>query len=248
MAQINVREDVSLDAPTLVEGLPGVGLVGKIATDHVVDELDMSFFASVDCDGIPRVAVYGEDDRDLRPPVRLYASEDHDLVALQSDVPISRTAASDFADCVTEWVVTNDALPVYLSGLPQEDQDPGDIPALYGVSTGDAGARLDGLDVDPPGEDGVVGGPTGALLNRAVEGDVDAIGLVVESNAQFPDPAAARQLILNGIDPLADIDVGTDALVDQAENIREQREQFAQRMQQAEEAESSQAQPLRMFQ
>jgi uncharacterized protein len=248
MAQINVREDVSFDAPTLVEGLPGVGLVGKIATDHVVAELDMTLFASVDCDGIPQIAVYGEDDRDLRAPVRLYASEEHDLVALQSDVPISRTAASDFADCVTRWLADNDALPIYLSGLPQEDGEPSDVPELFGVATGSTGSRLDDLDLDKPPESGVVGGPTGALLNRANERSLDAIGLVVESNPQFPDPAAARQLVLNGINPLADLDVGTDALVDQAEKIRDKREKLAQRMQQAEEAESSQAQPLRMFQ
>ena len=35
MATISlVDEGLSLDAPTLIEGFPGVGLVGKIATDH----------------------------------------------------------------------------------------------------------------------------------------------------------------------------------------------------------------------
>jgi uncharacterized protein len=248
MANINVRAEVDLDEPVLVEGLPGVGLVGKIATDHLVDELDMTFFASVDCDGIPRIAVYGEDDRDVQPPVRLYASETDDVVALQSDVPISRSAASGFADCITEWVADNDALPIYLSGLPQDDQDPGAVPSLYGVATGTAGDLLDEQDIDLPPEAGVVGGPTGALLNRASERDIDAVGLVVESNAKFPDPAAARQLLVHGINPLGGVDAGTDALVEQAENIRDKREQLAKRMQEAEEDESSQAQPLRMFQ
>jgi len=248
MAHITVQTDVPLDEPVLVEGLPGVGLVGKIATDHVVDQLSMTYYASVTCEGLPRIAVYGESGREVRPPVRLYADAEHDLVALQSDVPISRTAAGDFASCLTGWLADHDALPLYLSGLPVEEQDVAGVPSLYGIATGTAGDLLDEYDVATPTEMGVVGGPTGALLNHAAESDLDAVGLVVESDPRFPDPAAARKLIVDGINPLAGIDVTTDDLVERAEEISEQKAELAKRMHEAEEKESSQAQPLRMFQ
>lgn len=249
MAEITVRDDdVTLDEPVLVEGLPGVGLVGKIAVDHVVEHLDMTYYADVDCDGLPRVSVYAEGSRGVRPPVRLYASEEHDLVALQSHVPVSREATTDFADCITGWVEEHDGTAMYLSGLPQQDQNVEEVPDMYGVATGSAAGVLDENDIGTPPEDGVVGGPTGALLNRAADRDVDSVGLVVESNAQFPDPAAARVLIVHGINAIAGTDVETEQLVEDAEKIQEQRKRLAQRMQQAEEAESSQAQPLQMFQ
>jgi Uncharacterized protein (ATP-grasp superfamily) len=42
MARITHRlDDVSLDRPTLVEGFPGVGLVGKIVVDHLIEYLDI---------------------------------------------------------------------------------------------------------------------------------------------------------------------------------------------------------------
>lgn len=249
MATIQVRDDsVSLDAPLLIEGLPGIGLVGKIATDHVVDEFDMTYYASIDCDGLPRIAVYQEDDRTLRPPVRLYADDDRDLLALQSDIPISRTASTEFAECLTSWLHENDGTPLYLSGLPHENDGPAEVPAVYGVATGDAGPLLDEHDIDVPSENGVVAGPTGALLNRADATGLGSLGLVVESDPQFPDPAAARRLITEAINPIAGIEVDTDALVDRAEDIREQKEKLARRMQEAAEEESSQAQPLRMYQ
>ncbi|WP_227376562.1 proteasome assembly chaperone family protein [Haladaptatus halobius] len=241
-----VADDVELDAPTLVEGLPGLGLVGKIATDHLVEEFDMTYYAGIDCDGIPQIAVYQDDDRELLPPVRLYADEERNLVALRSDVPVSPDSAPEFATCVTSWIESNDATPLFLSGLPHQKQAD-EVPSLYGVATGDAGTLLDDHDISAPNETGAVSGPTGALLHRAGKEKLDAVGLVVQSDPQFPDPEASRILIEKGIGPLADVDANTDDLVERAEDIRQQKEQLAQRMQQAESEESSQAQPLRMF-
>ena len=46
MASIDrLVEDVALDSPTLIEGFPGVGLVGKIAADHLIDSFEMTHYA-----------------------------------------------------------------------------------------------------------------------------------------------------------------------------------------------------------
>ena len=247
MDSLTIRREVSLDEPFLVEGLPGVGLVGKIATDHLVDELDMTYFASIDCEGLPQVSIYREDERDLQPPVRLYADEERDLVALQSDVPVSPERAPEFTTGVTNWTAENDATPLFLSGRAHE-KDADEIPAVYGVATGNAGGMLDEYDIDVPPETGVISGPTGALLNRAGREGIDAVGLIVQSDPQFPDPEAARMLIEHGINPIAGTDLDTESLVEKAEKIREQKEQLANRMGEVEGNESSEAKPLRMFQ
>mgnify|MGYP006278308681 FL=1 len=244
MAHIEEHAEVDLDSPVLVEGLPGVGLVGKIAADHLVESLEMEYFASCHCDGLPRVAVYEEGDPEIRPPVRIYADEDHDLLVLQSDVPVSPQAAPEFASCVTGWFGRNDVLPICLSGLPEEKEEP---PELYGLGTGGAGELLADHGVPRPSEHGMVSGPTGALLAEASEQGVDSVGLVVQANAQFPDPEAARILLVEGIEPISGIDVETETLVEQAEEIAEARERLAKQMQQAQE-ESSQARPLGMYQ
>lgn len=246
MARIQVvAEDVTLDSPTLIEGLPGAGLVGKIAADHLVSAFEMDFYGAVRCDGLPEVTIYRENSPNLQPPVRLYADADLDLVVLQSDVPVSPKAAGDFAGCITRWVVDHSATPLYLSGLPVDTKS--GVPALFGVATGGSKALLDEHSIDPPGEDGVVSGPTGALLAHAEREDIDAVGLIVETQAQFPDPEAARVILEHGIRPIAEVDVDTSSLVEQAEDIQQAREQLAKRMQDADE-ESSEAKPLRMFQ
>lgn len=249
MARVRVESDPSVDSPTLVEGLPGVGLVGNITTDHLVDTFEMDYVASIECDAIPPVAIYDEADRTALPPVRLYADEDRDLLALQSDVPLSREASTDFAACFTRWLDDRNATPLYLSGIPDEDRDASTLPEVFGIATGEAPAsHLDDHDIDTPPERGLVGGPTGALIKNATENGIDAAGLVVESDPQFPDPAAAKRLIDQAIEPLADVDVPTDDLVDRAEEIREQKKRLAKAMQEAGEEESTQARPMRMFQ
>ncbi|NKE37964.1 proteasome assembly chaperone family protein [Natronococcus sp. JC468] len=237
--------EVSLENPTLVEGFPGVGLVGKIATDHLVTELDMEYYASLDCEGLPRVVTYRGGEGRARPPVRIYASEDHDLLALQSDAPIASDAVDSVTNCVSKWIAEREARPIYLSGLPAEREE---RPSLYGIATGDAAGTLADHDIEAPPDDGVVSGPTGALLNRAAQDGDDGLGLIVESSPQFPDPEAASVLLEDGVAPIADVSINVGELVDRAEEIREKREQFARQMQEMSQEESSQAQPLRMYQ
>jgi uncharacterized protein len=237
-----------LESPVLVEGLPGVGLVGKIAVDHLIETFEMDHVAAVDCEGLPDVAVYGPNERTVRGPVRLYADADRDILALQSDVPVSRTAASDFAACITTWIDEQGAFPIYLSGLVEENLDVEELPDVFGIGIGEGADRLDEIDLDRPYERGAVGGPTGALLGEAGRRSLPAAGIVVETDPRFPDPAAARRLLVSAVEPLAGVDVPTDELVEHAEDIQDQREVLARRMREAEEAESSQAQPLRGFQ
>jgi uncharacterized protein len=85
------------------------------------------------------------------------------------------------------------------------------------------------------------------LLAEALEQNLDAVGLIVEANKQFPDPRAARVILEEAIAGVADPDVETARLADQAEEIAAAREKLARQMQQADD-ESSQAQPLGMYQ
>ncbi|MEF8872584.1 MAG: PAC2 family protein [Haloarculaceae archaeon] len=244
MAHIEEQQSMSLDDPVLVEGLPGVGLVGKLAADHLVEQLEMEYYAACHCDGLPDVAIYEEGERGIQPPVRIYADEQRDLLVLQSDVPVSPTAADEFSTCVTGWLASQDALPLYLSGLPEEKDD---VPTLYGIATGGAHTLLADHDIPVPTESGMVSGPTGALLAEASEQGLDSVGLIVQADANFPDPEAARVFLKDGIGPLADIDVATDKLVEQADKVAAARERLAKQMQEAQE-ESTRAQPLGMYQ
>ncbi|WP_458206119.1 proteasome assembly chaperone family protein [Haladaptatus sp. NG-SE-30] len=245
MSHIELHTNPEVHQPVVVEGLPGVGLVGKLATDHVISELDMRYVGYLTCPGLPQVVTYDAGDRTLRPPVRLYAEADDDVLALQSDVPVSPSAVSDFAHCLTGWIAEQNALPLYFSGWPTEV---GDGRALWGVATGDGGRLLDERSTEPPAEDGIWSGQTGALLNRAQETNLTALGFITEADPQFPDPVAACVLINQAINPIAGVEIDDSALRQHAEEIREEKAQFAHQMGETDGDDSSRAEPLRMFQ
>lgn len=242
MAQIRTIQELDVESPFLVEGLPGVGLVGQIIVDHLDEALGMTYHASVDCDSLPQVAVFNEDTHDVQPPVRLLASEENDLLALQSDVPVS-PRAEGFSDCLIEWMEEEDVTPIFVSGLPKRPDE--NVPSLFGISTGD-GANLLG-EIETPEQGGVVSGPTGALIHEARERGMDTVGLVVETDPQFPDPAAARVVVDQGIAPITGVDVDTSELVERSEEIMDKKEQLAKQMQDADE-ESTTAKTTGMYQ
>ena len=100
---------------------------------------------------------------------------------------------------------------------------------------------------EPPGEPDF-----STLIDAFPEGEAGAamalgVGLIVDADPQFPDPAAARVLLEDGIEPLTGVDVGTEKLLDQAEQIADAKAELAQQMQQGGD-ESTQAKPLGMYQ
>lgn len=240
MVEIRVTDEaVDPEGATLIEGMPGVGLVGKIATDHIIESLGMTQFATVRGEGIPPVTVFDGSDRDVHSPIRLYIDDDEELVALRSDVPVHVMDAPLFAERLTEWIVDHDVLPIYLGGLPA-DRDADEVPAVEGIGVAEGQTNLDDAAVAPPEDGGMISGPCGALLSEAVDQGVDAIGLMVDTDPRFPDPQGSHALIKQGINPVAGVDVGTQRLVDEAEEIMEQRQELAKRMQQADQHEASQ--------
>lgn len=232
MVEIRTRDDVSLNDPVLIEGMPGVGLVGKIAADHVLEQLDMVEYGEIIFDGPPTAVMFDEGDRGVKSAVRLFADPDTDTVVLQSSIPFEVVQGGAFVTAFTEWVDEQDVLPLYLSGVATETE-PGDVPELHGLATGEASSYLDDADVAPPAKNGLIQGPGGAFLFGAKDAGVDAVGLMVESDPRFPDPQGAKTLIDKGIEPIADVTVDTERLVEEAEQIMDQREELMERLQQA---------------
>lgn len=246
MGHIDVIDERTFENPVLIEGFPGVGLVGKIVADHLVEALEMDHYANIFCDALPSAAAYGGGDRAIRTPVRLYAAPDADLLVLQSDVPVSPAAAEEFAGCIDGWFREESVLPLYIAGLRREG-DAADHPSLRGIGVGVGKDVLSQVNIPSPEAPGLVSGPTGALLAHALETNLDAVGLVVDADPQFPDPTAARIVLEGAVEPITELDVDANALDAQASRIQDAKERLAAQMRDADE-NASQARPLRMYQ
>jgi len=249
MGHVHVHDEpIYLQSPVFVEGLPGLGLVDKIATDHLIDTFDMTYYASIECPSLPDVTSYVAERHEPLAPVRIYADEERDLLALKSDIAVSPEVVSDFASCLTELLVNHDAFPIYTSGLelgPGEDGNRD--PSIYGIATGQGRRFLVEHGIDPPTDDGLWSGPTGALLGLARKQGPTSIGFIVETDPDYPDPEAACTLIERGVEPLVRERVNLEPFRERAAEIRETKQSLAARMQESDNNESSKAESLRMY-
>ena len=185
--------DVDLDEPVLVEGLPGVGHVGKLAAEHILEELDSELVERVHSTHFPPQvsvdegrtelvgaefhAVDSENGRDL-----LVLTGDHQAQDTQGHYGLTST----FLDVATD----HDVEEVFaLGGVPT-----GELIEEYSVigaaTSDDLGDRLEAAGVEfredePAG--GIVG-VSGLLLGLGQRRNVPAACLRGETSGYLVDP------------------------------------------------------------
>jgi len=233
------------DSPTLIEGLPGLGMVASIAVDQITEQLGLEQHGTIVSDDLPPVASF-QDGR-VRDAVRVYAGADPAVMTLQSDLPVPPGAVDSLAECIMTDVAPEFERAVFLAGAPAESEE--EVGDVVGVATTDAlETALTDADITLADGSGLIGGVTGALLAACYENDVPAAVLLVKSNPYIPDPGAARAVIENALEPLVDFDVDTRELLEQSEEIQEQKRQIAEQLQQYRQDEEQQPPTPSMYQ
>lgn len=215
---------VDVDDATLIEGLPGHGLVASIAVEQITHQLNLAHHGSITADRFPPVATY--DDGLIQDLVRVYACESPPVMTLKSDLALPRQALEPLSDCVLNDLSDRFDQAIFLAGAPaQTEEQLGDV---LGVGTTDPIKQdLEEAGVTVPDAPGVVGGITGALVRKCYERDVPAALLIVRAHPQLPDPAAAKAVIESALEPLVDFQIDTTPLDEQAEEIQQRMEQIA---------------------
>mgnify|MGYP006281788159 FL=1 len=242
MAEVKVLDERSVENFYLVEGFPGIGLVANIAADFLVEDLEMQIYAKIYSDSIPVGMTFDRKSYSLRPEICIYSSFEHELLVLKTDVPVSGSS-HEFIEAVTDWIIDEELRPVHLLGFPARDFSE----QVFGLSTGDAESVLDEAGIDKPPALGAVGGPSGALLEKADRNNVDSVALVVEADPYFPDPEASRILIEDGVSRVTGIDFSAGKLSEAAEEIKNQQEELAAILEKAVDEKTSGAYPEDMY-
>lgn len=245
MARFEQSRDLPAEAPTLIEGLPGLGMVASIAVDQITTQLDLELHGTIHAETFPPVAAFS--DGRFREAVRVYAGADPDVMTLQSDIPIPPDAFTALSRCVHTDLAEEFERAIFLAGAPAEDEE--QIGEVTGVATSDALASdLQEAGISLAEGSGAIGGVTGAIVANCFSDAVPAAVLIVRSNPYIPDPGAAESVIENAIEPLVAFDIDTSELREQASEIRERMQQIAQQLQQYQEQQGQQPTGPSMYQ
>jgi len=231
------QQFTSFDASgaTLIEGLPGHGLVASIIVDRITEQLDLEYHGVIRSDAFPPVTSF--DDGLVQDTVRIYAGEGSGVMTLKSDIPIPTDAAPALSDCVIDEYAAACRRAVFLAAAPaQSEEQRGNV---TGLGTNEAMKEElveAGIEIAP--DAGVVGGVTGSLVNACYQADVPAMLLLVRADPSVPDPRAAKAVIEQALEPLVEFELETAPLEEEAERIQERKAQIAEQLQAAQQAES----------
>jgi len=229
MDEIDIEHvaDLSLSDPVLIEGLPGVGHIGKLVAEHLVEEFDSECVRRVYADEFPpQVTVDDEGVTDLTCASfhGIHTPEDApDLLVLTGDHQASTNAGhyqltDAFLDVADEFGVES---AYALGGVPT-----GELVEEYTVLGAVTSAELKeslqeaGVEFRSDEPAGGIVGVSGLLLGLGERRGIDATCLMGETSGYLVDPKSA-QAVLEVLQDVLGFEVDFSSLEDRAEEMEE---------------------------
>ena len=217
-----------LNNPVLIEGLPGVGNVGKLAADHLVDELNAVQFATIYSQFLPPQVLVDDDSviRLVNNSLYYWKStkpEQNDIIFLIGDFQgITPEGQYELAMAVVELAAEMGVKRIFTLGgygLGKIVQEPRVLGAATEISIVEELAEY-GLEFskNDPGS-GIVGA-SGLLLGLGKLKGIEGACLMGETSGYFVDPAAAKA-VLQMLTKILQVEIEYTKLVEKASQIEE---------------------------
>ncbi|MDB2225456.1 proteasome assembly chaperone family protein [Halorubrum ezzemoulense] len=214
-----------LDDPVLIEGLPGVGHVGKLAAEHILEEFDGELVRRVYATEFPpQVSVDDEGVAELTcAEFHAVETDGADLLVLTGDHQAGSNAGhyrltSTFLDVAAEFGAER---AFALGGVPTGELVE-EYTVLGAVSDGDLTADLEDAGVEFRADEpaGGIVGVSGLVLGLGGRRGFDATCLMGETSGYLVDPKSARA-VLEVLEAVLDLRVDYESLEDRAEEMEE---------------------------
>jgi uncharacterized protein (TIGR00162 family) len=220
-ATIQYGEKPELDHPILIEGLPGVGNVGKLAAEHLIDEIGATKFADIfSTDFPPQVFV---DHNGLVTLVRnelYYWKGEIDLIILTGDYQgLSTRGQYLLTQQVLDVAMDFNAKRIYTLGGYGVGVEV-DTPSVTGAATHLSlieEFQKYGVEFKDRGGGGIVGA-SGLLLGIGAMMGLEGICLMGETSGYMVDPNSARE-VLKILTTVLGIKISFAKLEEKAEEI-----------------------------
>ena len=225
------RDSIRLENPVLIEGLPGLGMVGRIAVKYLVKKLKAKPFAHLYSPHFPYyVIVNSKGNIRLLRGVFYYwkNQQNRDLILFTGDSQAQTIEGQyEIAAKIAEYAKSKGvSLMITLGGYRKEVEG---SPKVYAVSTSREllEKALKAECIKSPSGNPIVG-IAGILLGIARFKGLNALCLLGETRGYMPDPKAAKS-VLNALCKILELNVdlsGLDVEIERAEKLLEKMHQI----------------------
>jgi uncharacterized protein len=215
-----ITNDVKSVNPVLIEGFPGIGLVGNIASQQIIDELKMEYIGSIDSKHFPPIAVLYEGL--INMAVRIYESQEHNILMIVSDIPVNPVVTYDISKAILEWAHSVKVKEIVsLAGIATMSEEH----KVFGAATTTEMLERIKEKVELF-QMGTISGISGSIMSECLVRHMPAISLLGSTRSQNPDPRAAA-VVIGVLNLLYDLNVNTESLIEQAEKIEIEMQRLA---------------------
>ena len=186
-----------LKNPSLICGLPGSGYVGKLAIDHLIEELKGIQFASIFSSSFPpQVLIQPDGTADLMKNIMYYCKgKSSDLVLLSGDAqPVTPESEYEMAEEITKicqklGVKTIYTLAAYITGTFTKAQ------RVYGTSTSPEIVKEFSKHSIYPMNSGSITGMNGLLIGVGKRKNMTGVCLLGETSGYVVDAMASKSVL-----------------------------------------------------
>ena len=203
----------NLNNPTIFVGFVGAGLVGTIAIDHMINELNMKEVGFLRSKHLPPSTVFMQGR--LRHPFRIYSNDDGSVCAIICEIIISKDGIYNIAMAILEWAEKKGSNEIIvLDGVADSKHD-GE--AFFAAEV-DMCRIMEEKDIKMIPQ-GFITGISGGILNECLIRKIRGVTLLVKADEMMPDPVAAATII-EAVNRLYEIGIDT-------KNLKKQRKQMS---------------------
>ena len=203
-----------LSGCTLVTGFYGIGKVGFISVNHMVERLKAVRIGAILTDFLP--PFLSVKDERLVLPFELYKFED--IIFVSAFFEPYKYEHRSFAQALVRWAKANEmSHAVLIGGLDSRLKTDDDLLAK-GVYSSVFKAKFNSTPVPIMDEGLFITGPMALVLMYAELEDFPAMGIMPYAERSRPDPIAASHAV-EIVNDLLQTDCGVEELVQEAESI-----------------------------
>ncbi|HLF54943.1 MAG TPA: PAC2 family protein [Candidatus Nanoarchaeia archaeon] len=178
-----------LNHPILIEGLPGIGNVGKVAIDFVIDEMRAKKIAEFQSNELPHTVFVNEQNLVDLPSIEVYCKKfgngKRDLLLVAGDIqPATETGCYTFCDAVLDMAQEYNCDEIITLGgiaLKQEPPHPKVFCTGNNKEIVDNYAKTAQISKNLYGVVGPIVGVSGVLLGLAKRRKIKAVSLLAET-------------------------------------------------------------------
>ena len=172
---------------TIIEGFPGFGLIGTIATEFLMEHLETEKIGIVEMEEIP--AMIAIHDNKVIEPISFHYNKKHNVVLVHA-INVGKNLGWKLADIISQLAKDLSAKEIIsLEGVGSPNAEQGRI-FYYSTKGNDVAKRLKGIA--NPLNEGIIVGATSALLLKTKR-KINAF--FADTHSQLPDSNAAAKLI-----------------------------------------------------